>query len=143
MTAGRAAAGLRGFLRFSIASILLVTGAGKLLDVRGFAEVLRSYDAFPARALLPLALAVPLAELLLSAWLLSGRRLLGAGLCSMLLHFSYALWSAVSVLRGLRLGNCGCFGVFLPRPLGWSTVLEDLLVAGASGWLATLSRERS
>jgi hypothetical protein len=39
-------------------------------------------------------------------------------------------------MRGLRLANCGCFGVFLPRPLGWSTVIEDLVMAGVCAALA-------
>jgi hypothetical protein len=40
------------------------------------------------------------------------------------MHLLYAAWSA-AVLRGLKLANCGCFGVSFARPLGWSTVVED------------------
>jgi hypothetical protein len=122
-------------LRFLLAFLLLATAAGKLLDVPGFAGVLRTYDAFPEGALLPLGLAVPLVELALAIWLFSGHGLAGAAAAGVGLHALYAAWAAASVLRGLRIPNCGCFGVFFARPLGWHTVIEDLAVAGLSAWL--------
>lgn len=140
MIARRLPAVGRESLRFFIALVLLATGVGKILDVRGFARVLEGYQAFPDGALLPLAITVPAAELALAIWLLSGANLFKAALASVAMHVTYALWSAVSVARGLKLGNCGCFGVFLARPLGWSTVAEDLVLVGLSLMLATLTR---
>ena len=127
-------------LRLFIGAVLLATSAGKLLDVRGFAGVLKTYEAFPERVLLPLAFAIPLAELGLAVWLLSGRGLAGAALASAAMHAAYGAWSATSLLRGLELANCGCFGVFLARPLGWRTVVEDGVMVGLSLWLAVLAR---
>ncbi len=129
-----------GFLRFAIGAILLATAVGKLLDVPGFARVLGDYKAFAPGALLPIAIAVPVLELALAFWLFSGRNLVAGALVSAAMHLLYAGWSAVSVLRGLKLVNCGCFGVFLSRPLGWSTVVEDLLLVAASLGLWILTR---
>jgi len=130
-------------LRFAIAAILLGTAVGKLLDVPGFAAVLETYRAFPTRVLMPLAVAIPAAELLLAAWLLSGWKVSAAAVASAGMHLAYAAWSAVTILRGLRLANCGCFGTYLKRPLGWSTVAEDCVLAAASILLFSLSpRER-
>ena len=126
-------------LRLLIGAILAVTAAGKLLDVSGFARVLDTYDAFPRGLLLPIAVVVPLAELVLAIWLFSGRRPFPAAVWALGMHLVYAGWSAASVLRGLKLANCGCFGVFWPRPLGWSTVAEDIAVAAACGALAVMS----
>ena len=126
-------------LRFAIAAILLGTAAGKLLDVTGFAAVLETYRAFPTRVLMPLAVAIPAAELLLAAWLFSGWKLSAAAVGSAGIHLAYAAWSAVTILRGLRLANCGCFGATLKRPLGWSTVAEDLGLVAASVLLFFLS----
>jgi hypothetical protein len=128
-------------LRLFIGLVLLLTAAGKLLDVPGFAGVLRTYETFPEAALGPLALAVPLAELALALWLFSGRRLAGAASAALGLHAFYGAWAAASILRGLRVPNCGCFGVFLPRPLGWRTVAEDLVMVGLSAWLFVLARK--
>jgi hypothetical protein len=129
-------------LRLFIGFVLLATAAGKLLDVRGFAGVLRTYEAFPEDALLPVAIGAPLAELALALWLFSGRRMTGAAAAALGMHLFYAGWAAASVLRGLKLANCGCFGVFLARPLGWNTVLEDLVLTGLSAWLLALARRR-
>ncbi len=139
MTSPRVLAWTRGGLRFSIGFVLLATAVGKLLDVEGFADVLRTYQAFSDWILFPLAVAVILVELLTAMWLFSGRNLFAAALVSAALHMTYAIWSAVSVLRGLRLANCGCFGALWPRPLNWSTVLEDGALVALSLLLALLS----
>ncbi len=133
----------RQFLRFAIASVLLAAAGGKLLDIRGFARVLETYRAFPEGSLFPLALALALSELALALWLFSGLALAVAAAVAAVMHFVYALFAAASVLRGLQLANCGCFGVFWPRPLGWSTVLADVVLVGASFALATLARTSS
>ena len=135
----RLAYGLRLFLGL----VLLATAVGKLADVRGFAGVLRAYEAFPEASLLPLAAAIPIAELALALWLFSGRGLEGAALAALVLHVVYAAWAALSLARGLRLENCGCFGVFLARPLGWTTVAEDLVLAGASAALLAAAARRA
>jgi hypothetical protein len=131
---------LRQFFRFAIGAVLLATAAAKLANIQGFAEVLKTYKAFPDRILIPLALAIPLLELALALWLFSGQALAAAAAASVVLNFAYAFFSAVSVLRGLHLANCGCFGVFWPRPLGWSTVVEDLVLTIASYALLVLTR---
>lgn len=127
-------------LRLLIGLVLFATAAGKLLDVRGFAGVLRTYEAIPEWVLLPIAVGVPVAELALALWLFSGRRLAGAALAALGMHLAYAAWATASLLRGLELENCGCFGVFFARPLGWRTVVEDLVTAGLSAWLLGLAR---
>ncbi|MGH9367482.1 MAG: MauE/DoxX family redox-associated membrane protein [Thermoanaerobaculia bacterium] len=140
MTGGGLAGGLRIFLRCAIAAVLAAAAAGKLSDLEGFAQVLRTYEALPERALRPAAVAVPAAEGLLALWLVSGRRLTGAALASAVVHLFYGAWSAVSLARGLDLPNCGCFGVFLARPLTWRTVVEDGLMAALSLLLLALAR---
>lgn len=128
------------WLRIFIGFVLLATAVGKLLDVPGFARVLASYDVFPGGLLFSLAVGVPLAELALAAWLFSGGRAMGAAATSVAMHLAYTVWSATAILRGLKLANCGCFGVFLARPLGWSTVAEDLVMTGLSVALVVLAR---
>jgi len=76
---GGAARAVADVLRFAIAAILFASAAGKLLDVGGFAEV-------------------------------------------------------------LRISNCGCFGVYLPRPVTWATVAEDAALVLFSLLLFALAR---
>ena len=136
---GNGKRGLAVALRVLVGVVLLATGVGKLLDLPGFARVLGTYQAFPDALLVPIAAAVTAAELLLAFWLFSGRRPFAAAVAALAAHLVYAGWSAAAVLRGLNLSNCGCFGVFWPRPLGWSTVVEDLVVAAFCAALVALS----
>ncbi len=131
------------FLRVAIGVILLATAVGKLLDVGGFARVLGTYRALPEASLRPLAVLIPIAELVLAMWLFSGRALVASALTSTAAHLAYATWSAAAIERGLKLANCGCFGVFLARPLGWGTVAEDLVLVAASVALLLLARRAS
>jgi hypothetical protein len=136
----RLAAAARLSLRFTIGFVLLATAAGKFLDVSGFARVLETYEAFPGWSVPLLAWAIPSIELGLALWLFSGRGLPAAASASLAMHVVYAAWSAVSLLRGLKLSNCGCFGVFLARPLDWGTVVEDGVMAALSAALLLLAR---
>ena len=112
-----------------LAAVLLATGLGKALDVAGFARVLGQFRAFPAGSEGGLALLVTAAELGLAAALpVPGWRRRAAGLAVLLFLGNAALLS-LTLLRGIELANCGCFGVFLARPLRPWTPLEDVVLA--------------
>jgi hypothetical protein len=113
---------------------------GKLLDVGGFARVLGTYQVLPEGSLFLLAVAIPVAELVLALWLFSGRASAGAALASAVMHAAYAAWSWAALARGLHLSNCGCFGVFLARPLTRGTVIEDVVLVAMSLALLALAR---
>jgi len=115
-------------IQFFIALLLLTTAIGKLLDNRGFAEVLLTYDLFPEAVLLPLALGMSLFELFLSLWIFSGIKLKYASIIAVILHIQLVLVAISSNLRELNIPNCGCFGVFWARPMNWGTVVEDSLL---------------
>jgi hypothetical protein len=115
-------------IRYFIAFVLLSTAIGKLLDNRGFAEIIESYLIFSGNVALSLGLLLSLTELALSIWLFSGIKLKFASLGSAALHSLFLGWLLFAMFRGLELANCGCFGVFLARPLGWFTVFEDVFM---------------
>ncbi len=127
-------------LQFCLAILLLTTSIGKLLDVRGFAEVLVTYDLFPEGTLFPIALVLSLVELLLSLWLFSGIELRFAALAATLLNLIFTVVAVISNLRGLDIPNCGCFGVFWAQPLTWLTVVEDLVLTALCVLLFLLAR---
>jgi hypothetical protein len=113
-------------LRLFFALLLLATGGTKLLDIPGFAAVIDSYVLLPAALAVPSAWALAVAEIALGLWLLSARRIAVAAVVVAALHLSYLLWLLIALIRGLSLPNCGCFGVYWPRPLTWLSPLEDL-----------------
>ena len=158
-------------LRFFHFTLFSSTAIGKLLDNRGFAEVIASYQfGIPRALLLPLALTISLAELCLAIAIMSApfrnnephsslssplssrisRRLSGclnnqnniSAIC-FAVNIAYLLLAVVSLERGLTLKNCGCFGVFIARPLSNQTVIEDAILASLSAAYFLLSRRRT
>ena len=131
---------LRWILQIFIGGIIFLSALGKSLDMPGFIEVLNTYQAFPPYLLRPMGFSVTGVEFLLGVWILSGFRLSISALGAALLNTFYAGWVALTLLRGLTLSNCGCFGVFFPQPLTWFTPIGDLVLVGLCVLLAYLAQ---
>jgi hypothetical protein len=125
-----------------IAGALLLAAIGKLLDNRYFAEILAQWRLFPNWSLLGFGVLLSLCELLLALWLFSGWRLAEAALFAVLFHISYVLGTLVTVLRGIRLPDCGCFGILFPHPLDWMMVFQDAALAVLCIGLFFLARSK-
>lgn len=132
---------LRYVIQYFISLILLMTAIGKLLDVPGFAHVIESFQIFTSWITSPIGLAMSLTELGLAIWLFSGKRLELAALASAALHSTFIAWLLIAMARGLEISNCGCFGVFWARPLGWVTIFEDVFMVAISLTLYFLVRK--
>ncbi|PPD34473.1 MAG: hypothetical protein CTY19_04405 [Methylomonas sp.] len=129
--------------RYFLGLLFVSTAIGKLLDNRGFAHVIDTYQlGVPDVALMGIALSVSLLELLIGINILRGRALSMNVLATLGFHLGYAGLAFATLLRGIALSNCGCFGVFLARSLTWSTVGEDLVLAGISLTCWLLLRKR-
>ena len=116
-------------LRSFFILLLLTTAIGKLLDNRGFAEVISTYQfGIPETLLLPLGLSVSLFELALAGGVIANIRMKFCAQLVILMHVGYTVLAVITNLRGLDLPNCGCFGIFLARPMTWATVLEDSIL---------------
>ena len=129
---------LRGFF----AALMFATAVGKLLDMSGFYDVLRTYQALPDVLIAPSAWAITMLELMLACWLALGRWLKCAALLVVATHVIYLGWITMTWLRGLELDNCGCFGVFLARPLTGQTGSEDAILLLAALALLWATRRR-
>jgi hypothetical protein len=116
--------------RLLIGGVLLASALGKSLDLQGFVDVLVTYRLFPDWSLSPLALGITGIEWVLAAWVLVGWQLSTAALIALSLNGLYAIGLIITLLRGLDLPNCGCYGVFFPQPLRWYSPLEDLVLVG-------------
>lgn len=142
LASGRLSRRLTGVLRFGFVALLLVTGALKLVDFPGFTAVVASYRVVPEPLVGVAALGVAVAELGIGLWLAAGLRLKASVRAVILLHLGYLAWLGTALLRGLALPNCGCFGVYWPRPLSPTMLLEDgLLLALALALHLGVSRD--
>ncbi len=113
-----------------IGPLLLATGIGRALGIPGYIVVLETYQSFPLILHWPIALLVILIELLVGLAILLPKFLRIGSYLAIWMHLAYASLAAITLLRGIDVPNCGCFGVFLARPLGWNTVTEDLVMTG-------------
>lgn len=120
-------------LKFFFGILLIATGIGKLLDNRGFAEIILTYHfGIPHSLALVLGLSVSLFELVLGIFTLQEKSQARNAALIILMHTGYVFLATVTNLRGLNLPNCGCFGVFWGRPMTWATVVEDVILVGLS-----------
>jgi hypothetical protein len=116
--------------RVIVGMVCLVSALGKSLDLPGFVGVLSTYQFFPDWGLWLVAIGITGLEWLLALWLLSGWCIESGALIALILYGLYAAGLVITLLRGLDLPNCGCYGVFFPQPLRWYSPLEDLVLVG-------------
>lgn len=138
----RAQSVLHWVLLVILAVINLGAALGKGLDMPGFVKILETYQLFPAWSQWPLAVAAVVAELMVGVWLLSGIRQVQAAWACAAINMGYAVVLTIEFIRGIELASCGCFGVFLSRPLRWYSPLEDLVLVGASLIVAATAAAR-
>ena len=119
---------LRLILRLFFIVLLGTSAVTKLLDMPGFYELVRNYQALPEYLSPVAAWLLTLTELAQAIWLASGRGLRAAALAVCALHVFYLVWLSITLMRGLRLANCGCFGAYFARPLTGVTLIEDFAV---------------
>jgi hypothetical protein len=117
-------------LRYFIASILFLTGIGKLLDVPGFIKIIDTYRIIPVFLQPAIAVSMVLVELKIAENLFRKINLTITALAATALHICFTLLATLTLLRGIEVPNCGCFGVFWARPLTLITVAEDIFMVG-------------
>ena len=129
-------------LRYFIASVLLLTGIGKLLDVPGFIKVIDTYKIIPIFLQPAIAVSMVLVELKIAENLFRNINLKITVLVATVLHICFTLLATLTLLRGIEVPNCGCFGVFWARPLTIITVAEDVFMVGLCALLLKLLKRK-
>ena len=123
---------LRIFPRWFVGLVLIATGTGKAFDMPGFVQVLAAYDLLPSSGNVALAYTLPFIELATGLCLLTRRGLRLAAWTAAGLHVMLLSAVLLTLWRGIEIANCGCFGVFLARPLTAQTVVEDAVMLALS-----------
>ncbi len=120
-------------VRVLLGSVFVYSGFNKLIrPVQEFQFSLEQYQAFPAWAFPLIAHSMPWIEFILGAFLLLGYwRKLSAHLLS-LMTLSFIVLLSSTVVRGLNLSNCGCFGEAIhltpPQAIAMDSCLLILLL---------------
>lgn len=124
--------------RWLLAGVFLVAGLPKLFAPYEFAEIVAAYGLVPDPLVLPIALLLPLVEVIAACMLVlncpKGLLLAAALLLVFIAVLSYAIANGLDI-------DCGCFGPADPEHRAfaglWTSLVRDLLLSipvGFSFW---------
>jgi thiol-disulfide isomerase/thioredoxin len=120
-------------LRLGLSVVFGVAGVAKVLDQRGTREAVTNFGA-PASWSAPLALLLPLAEMAVALGLLFSATAWGSALSALLLLGLFIAAIGINLSRG-RAPECHCFGQLYSRPLGWPTLVRNIVFAVCAGFV--------
>lgn len=123
---------IRAVPRVFVGLVLVSTGIGKGLDMPGFVGVLDSYQLMAHWLSIALAYTLPFIELGTGISLLSAYKRVTTAWIAVGLHALMIGVVTLTLARGIHVPNCGCFGVFLARPLTIITFVEDAVMLAMS-----------
>lgn len=128
-------------LQLVLGVVFLYSAVTKFLDIYLFGEILRSYGLLPDGLIKPLAILLPILELLLGAALFLRRtaRVAALGVMVLSLLFGFGLlmnWGEVMPY------GCGCFGPTEAATVGILDVGKDVLLLAAGASLFVLAGKR-
>jgi len=120
-------------LRIFLGSTFLYSGFNKLIrPVQEFQYSLEQYQVFPAWAYPIIGHGVPWIEVILGAFLILGFWRKASAYLLSLMTLSFIILLSSTVVRGLHLENCGCFGDAIhltpPQAIGVDSCLLILLL---------------
>ena len=123
-------------LQLALAGVFLYSAYAKIVDLYTFGEILRSYGILPEGLIKPMAVVLPMLELLFGIGLLIPQTARISAVVIGLLSLFFLVALAANWGKVLPFG-CGCFGPTEAKPVGWLDVGKDVLfIAMAAGVFA-------
>ena len=114
-------------LRLGLSAVFGVAAITKLIDQRGTREAVKNFGA-PASLAPTLSILLPIAELAIACGLLFATTTSVSALAAVLVLALFIVAIGINLARGNAL-DCHCFGQIYSRPLGWSTLVRNLIFA--------------
>jgi hypothetical protein len=122
-----------------LAGLFLYAGGLKLADPVGFAQDLLHYRVLPEPLIGPLAVGLPVLEIVCGLGLLTRTYMRGSALLTGLMLALFAAAMAQAKLRGINL-DCGCFGAAASMQVSWTKVAINVGLAMLAIWIARPSQ---
>lgn len=114
-------------LRIALSAVFGVAGVTKLIDPRGTREAVKNFGS--PEPLAPfISIVLPLIELAVAVGLLFTSTSPVSALAALLVLLLFIVAISVNLARG-RTHDCHCFGQIYSRPLGWPTLLRNVIFA--------------
>ena len=120
-------------LRIALSAVFGVAGVTKLLDLGGTREAVKNFGA-PEPLVPALSFLLPILELAIAAGLLFNASTPVSALGALLLLGLFVVAISVNLARG-RTHDCHCFGQLYSRPLGWPTLVRNIVFALGAGFV--------
>jgi protein-disulfide isomerase len=120
-------------LRIALSAVFGIAGVTKLLDPRGTRDAVKNFGS-PDPLVPALSIALPLAELAIAAGLLFANTVVVSCLAALVLLGAFVVAISVNLARG-NTHDCHCFGQLYSRPLGWPTLVRNLVFALGAGFV--------
>jgi uncharacterized membrane protein YphA (DoxX/SURF4 family)/thiol-disulfide isomerase/thioredoxin len=120
-------------LRIMLSAVFGVAGVTKLLDLDGTREAVKNFGA-PAPLVPALSFLLPLLELAVAVGLLFDRVTSLGAFCALLLLGLFIVAISINLVQG-RTHDCHCFGQLHSRPLGWPTLVRNIVFALGAGFV--------
>ena len=118
------------FARLALAAVFALAGSAKLADRAGSRQAVIDFG-LPRRLAAPLGLAVPLAEILVAFLLLPATTASWGGAGALVLLGAFTVGITYNLARG-RSPDCHCFGQLHSKPVGWPTLVRNLVLIGVA-----------
>jgi methylamine dehydrogenase accessory protein MauD len=118
-------------IRLLLAVIFIVSGLAKLVDRSGSRQAMLDFGV-PARLAVPSAFLLPLIELVVAAALILTISAWWGGLGALALLLLFTTAVGYHLTRG-HTPKCHCFGQASSEPIGWSTLVRNLILSALAG----------
>ena len=118
-------------IRLMLSLVFGVAGITKLTDQKGTREAVMNFGA-PKAAAPSIAVVLPLIELAIAIGLLFSATAWLSALAAVLVLGIFVIAISINLAQG-KTHECHCFGQIYSRPLGWSTLVRNVLFGLAAG----------
>lgn len=117
-------------IRLSLIVVFGLAGFTKLFDRRGTSEALANFGA-PKKTISLLSWLLPVSELLIAVALIFHQTAFYGAIAAIVVLTIFIVAIGISIGRG-QTPDCHCFGQLYSRPVGWATLLRNVIFAIAA-----------
>jgi len=120
-------------VRIALSVVFSLAGITKLMDQTGTREAVKNFGV-PEASAPAVALILPFVELAVAIGLLFSEATAVSSISGLLLLGVFILAISVNLARG-QTHDCHCFGQLYSRPLGWPTLVRNVVFALGAGFV--------
>jgi uncharacterized membrane protein YphA (DoxX/SURF4 family) len=115
-------------IRFLLAIVLIISGALKLLDLKGFFFIVVKYNLVKGKLARFLAYSLPVVEVIVGVMLILKLFLPIISLITLLLIITATAGVLYAYFKNNKLDNCGCYGTKVDVPINAKKIIQNIIL---------------